>query len=196
MAKIYMTHDGKEIPAKYVSKLDKNKDRISLKYYKKAKRLHDSLKLLKQELLAETDKLYDQMLRDENIRTGKKGNYTISSFDKSIKIEVNVQNRIEFDDRINAAQSLINEYISEKTKGTDRELTELINSAFRTNKGKLDTKRILGLFRLQINHPKWKRAMELIKESISTNNSRRYVRIWQKDKNGDYKNIDLNFSSL
>ena len=196
MPKIYITPDGKEIPAKYVSKIDKDKDRIANKYFKKAKSISERLQALKNELLAETDALYEKMLNDENVRTGKKGNYSISSFDKSIKIEVNIQNRIEFDDQINVAQTLINEYIASKTKEADRELAELINSAFQTTKGRLDTKRILGLFKLKINHPKWTQAMELIKKSISTNNSKRYVRIWHKDKNGEYRIVELNFSSI
>jgi len=194
--KNYITPEGKEIPAKYVSKLDKKKDLIAIRYQKKSLALSKKLKALKDELLEATDELYQQMIEDANVRTGKKGNYSISSFDKSIKIEVNIQNRIEFDDQINIAQTLINEYISEKTKGTDRELAELINSAFQTTKGRLDTKRILGLFKLQIKHPKWIQAMELIKKSISTNNSKRYVRIWQKDANREYRNIELNFSSI
>ena len=60
----------------------------------------------------------------------------------------------------------------------------------------MDVKRILGLFRLKINHPTWMEAMELIKQSINRNNSKRYARVWEKDKNGEYRNIELNSSSI
>ena len=136
------------------------------------------------------------MLEDNNVPGNSKGGFSVSTFDRDAKIEISIQERIEFDDLISVAHEKIKLYLEEKTQGVDHDLQQIINQAFETRKGRMDVKRILGLFRLQINHPLWIDAMELIKRSITRNNSKRYARIWEKDENGEYRNIELNFSSI
>lgn len=187
---------GNEVPAQYVPKLDKERERITLKYLAKAKKLSEQLQALKDEMLADCDAIYDQMLKENNVPGNSKGGYSVSTFDRSAKIEVSIQERIEFDDLVTVAHEKIKQFLEEKTKGVDMDLQQLINQAFETRKGRMDVKRILGLFRLQITHPLWIEAMELIKKSINRNNSKRYVRVWEKDGNGEYRNVELNFSSI
>jgi hypothetical protein len=136
------------------------------------------------------------MLEDNNVPAQSKGGYSVSTFDRDVKIEISIQERIEFDDKISVAHEKIKQYLAEKMQGVDADLQSLINQAFETRKGRMDVKRILSLFRLQIKHPLWLEAMELIKSSISRNDSKRYVQILKKDVNGEYRNIDLNFSSI
>lgn len=187
---------GNEVPAQYVPKLDKERERITLKYLAKAKKLSEQLQALKDEMLADCDAIYDQMLKENNVPGNSKGGYSVSTFDRSAKIEVSIQERIEFDDLVTVAHEKIKQFLEAKTKGVDMDLQQLINQAFETRKGRMDVKRILGLFRLQITHPLWIEAMELIKKSINRNNSKRYVRVWEKDGNGEYRNVELNFSSI
>jgi hypothetical protein len=194
--KIWKNHKGETVPAPYVPTIDKEKERLAIRIYKQSSDISKKLAKLKADWLTECDKLYNEMLKNANITVGKKGNYTISSFDKNIKIEVNVSERIEFTDQINMAQAKINEFLAEKTEGIDPDLSQIINQAFKTSKGQMDTKSVLGLFTLKITHKKWLEAMELIKQSISRNSSKRYMRIWKKDSNEEYKAVELNFSSI
>lgn len=188
--------NGNKIPAQYVPKLDKDRERITLKHLAKARKLSEQLEKFKEELLADCDAVYEQMLAENNVPANSKGGFSISTFDRSSKIEISVQERIEFDDLISVAHEKIKQYLEEKTQGVDHDLQQIINQAFETRKGRMDVKRILGLFRLQITHPLWVEAMELIKKSITRNNSKRYARIWEKDQNGEYRNVELNFSSI
>lgn len=188
--------NGNEVPAQYVPKIDKDRERITLKHLKRAKKLSEQLERFKEELLADCDAVYEKMLADNNVPGNSKGGFSISTFDRDAKIEISVQERIEFDDLISVAHKKIKLYLEEKTQGVDHDLQQIINQAFETRKGRMDVKRILGLFRLKINHPTWMEAMELIKQSINRNNSKRYARVWEKDKNGEYRNIELNFSSI
>ena len=194
--KIWKNHNGDVVPAAYVPKLDKEKERLSIKIHKQAVDISQKRAKRKAEWLKACDEIFDNMMADNNITTGKKGNYSITSFDKEIKIEVNISERIQFSDQIQIAQLKINEYLAEKTEGLDSDIVQIINQAFKTRKGQMDTKSVLGLFQLKINHPKWKEAMELIKQSISRNTSKRYMRIWKKDEAGEYKAVELNFSSI
>ncbi len=188
--------NGNTVPAQYVPKLDKDRERVTLKHLARAKKLSEQLAKFKADLLDDCDAVYDQMLEDNNVPGNSKGGFSISTFDRDAKIEISVQERIEFDDLISVAHEKIKLYLEEKTQGVDHDLQQIINQAFETRKGRMDVKRILGLFRLQINHPLWIDAMELIKRSITRNNSKRYARIWEKDENGEYRNIELNFSSI
>jgi hypothetical protein len=194
--KIWKDLKGNEVPAQYVPAFDKKRELVALKYQAKAEKLSDQLVKMKAELLMECDALYNQMLEDNNVPAQSKGGYSVSTFDRDVKIEISIQERIEFDDKISVAHEKIKQYLAEKMQGVDADLQSLINQAFETRKGRMDVKRILSLFRLQIKHPLWLEAMELIKSSISRNDSKRYVQIMKKDVNGEYKNIDLNFSSI
>ena len=188
--------NGNEVPAQYVPRLDKERERITLKYLAKAKKLSEQLEQFKTDLLNDCDAIYNQMLEENNVPGNSKGGFSVSTFDRSAKIEISVQERIEFDDLISVAHEKIKQYLEEKTQNVDHDLVQIINQAFETRKGRMDVKRILGLFRLQINHPLWIDAMELIKRSITRNNSKRYARVWEKDDNGEYRNVELNFSAI
>ena len=197
MKKEWINHKGEKVPAPYVPAIDKKKERYTNKMLKEAEKLEKRLMQLKSDILTQGDELYAEILREAKIKaTERKGNYSLFSFDKSVKIEVSVQNRIEFNDNINLAQEKINEFLEKKSKGSDMELMELVNNAFKTKKGRLDSKRILGLFGLNIKNKTWLEAMELIKKSIETNNSKRYVNVWKRDAEGEYKIVQLNFSAV
>lgn len=194
--KKWTDHNGQEIPAQYVPKLDKERDRVAQKLHKRAVTLNKQIAAYKNMALAEADEIFEAMLEKHDSSKDHKGNYTITSFDKTIKIEVNVKDRIEFTDEIQVAQLKINEFLAMKIEGADADLQEIVNNAFRTTKGRLDTKRVLSLFSYKIKHAKWLEAMEAIKSSITKNSSKRYMRIFKKDDSGEYKSLDLNFSSI
>jgi hypothetical protein len=194
--KTLTNHLGETVPVKYVPKIDLYKDKITKRKLKDAIAIADKLAEFKVSLLADCDAIYEQMKDDADVRTGVKGNYSITSFDKSIKIEISVQERIEFGDEINLAQAKIQQFLTEKTKGIDSDLSQIINQAFQTNRGRLDTKRVLGLFSLKIEHKTWREAMELLKKSINRNSAKRYVRISQKDAEGKTQYVTLDFSAI
>jgi hypothetical protein len=187
---------GQEIPAQYVPKLDKMRDRTARRILKKAEDLSKRLAAFKEEAITAADAVYDAMMAENKIRKNSRGGYTITSFDKSVKIEISIQERIEFDDLIQVAQEKINEFLAEKTGGVDEDLRQIINLAFKTSKGQMDVKRVLSLFKLNIHHKKWLEAMEILKKSISRNITKRYMRVWKKDAAGEYKAVELNFSAL
>ena len=74
--------------------------------------------------------------------------------------------------------------------------------AFQTSKGKLDTKKVLGLkkhtARIKNKDLKveWERAMSVIDKSISRPSSKTYFKVWFKDEDGKYNPIELNFSAI
>ncbi len=195
--KVWHDHRGTNVPREYVPNLDRKRETAVGKIYDKATKLSRRLAAFKSEAFDEADGIYEDMLKEADIDpTERKGNYTLTSFDKSVKVEINVADRIEFDENIEFAQVKFREFIALKTKGADQEISELVNQAFSTRKGKLDTKRVLSLFSYKITHPVWLQGLEFVKKSMSTNSSVRYMEISTKDANGEYKAVKLNFSSL
>ena len=197
MAKEWKNHKGETVPEKYVSDYDKKKERVILKIAKDAEKINKQLLGFKKLIFGESDKLFDDMFKAHNMeKKPGKGNYTLYTFDKSMKIEVNVQDNVDFDDRIQLAQEKLNQFIELKTKDVDMDLSVLINNAFKTNKGRLDKSRIFGLFQLKINHPMWLEAIELIKQSVVTNDTSRYATVSKRTADGRYVLVQLNFSKI
>lgn len=195
--RVWIDHTGAVIPAKYVPSIKKKEDKTVRQIHKKALKLHKMLKDFKDEAVKLADEMYKEMaMSNQIVLDDKPHNFTLFSFDKSIKIEIQVHNRIEFDSTIDFAQQKINEFLEEKTKGIDDELIVIIQSAFKTSRGKLDAKKIMQLFSLKINHPKWKEAMEILKNSMNVNHTKRYLNIYEKNEEGKYKMITLNYSAL
>lgn len=195
--KVWLDHRGNKVPREYVPDFERQKEGVVSKIYSDATAISKRLAKFKKDAFALVDAQYALMLKNANIELGeRKGNFTITSFDKSVKIEINVSDRIEFDENIEFAQEKFREFIALKTQGSDIELAELVNNAFSTRKGKLDTKRVLSLFSYKISHPVWLEGIEFVKRSMSSNSSVRYMEISAKDEMGEYQSVKLNFSSI
>jgi hypothetical protein len=86
-----------------------------------------------------------------------------------------------FDERLIAAKALIDKCIHKWIEGSRVEIAALIEHAFQTDKeGNINTGRVLGLMRLNIDDEDWKNAMEAIKDSIVICDSISYLRIYEK----------------
>lgn len=129
---------------------------------------------------------------------GTKGNLTYYSFDGEHRIEISVQDRIAFDERLQAAKALIDECIMAWSAGARPEILAIINDAFYVDKkGKIRIQDILDLRRLDITDEKWLRAMDAINESIQVIDSCRYIRIYRRvGESNEYKQISLNITGV
>lgn len=192
---MYYDPTGDKVPAQYVPSIDKKMDRTAYRLAKKAAKLSTDLDALKTEILKECDDLYRLMQQDANVRTGTKGNYSIHTFNKVIRIEVNIQQRIEWNDKVDLAKAKIFEYLDSQLNDQQAELKQLVHHAFETTRGNLDTKRLLGLMKLKIKSKVWNEGMELLVAAMEKDRSRRYVRIYWRDSEGKEHQLNLNFSS-
>lgn len=194
--RVYLDNRQMEVPSKYLRTIERKQDAFAFKMAKKAIQLADKLKQFKEELFTSADDIYELMQADAHVNTGEVGNYTITSYGKEVKVEVSVQHRIEFDSNITFAKEKIFQYIREKLGDKDDALRKLIYTSFETSRGQLDTKNVLRLMKLKIDHPLWNEGIELIKKSMDVNRSKRYARVFVRDQNGEYKPVGLNFSNI
>lgn len=129
---------------------------------------------------------------------GKKGNVTLYSYDGRYKIQRAIQERIAFDERLQAAKSLIDECLKEWVQGAKPEIHSIIDQAFAVDKeGNINTGAILSLRRLKIENTNWLKAMEAIGEAIQVIGSRQYVRIYERVGDSDqYVPISLDIAGV
>ena len=194
---------GVTIPFNRISKAEAVKERHAGILLKAAVKANEGLKAI-MEMIQKANDEVSVALAAETTKAGKtikpsKGNFTWFNFDRSIKIEVSVNETIKFDEaRIAAARDLFDRFITKNVQGTDDIVRQLINSAFANTKGGLDSKKVMSLlkYRTKIKDSLFHEALDHIEASISRPSSKRYFNIWAKDETGAYKNIQLNFSSI
>lgn len=129
---------------------------------------------------------------------GKKGNLTLYSFDGRYKVQRAIQDRIAFDERLQAARALIDECLADWTAEAGPELQAIVNQAFATDKeGQINTGRVLLLRRLDISDERWLRAMQAIGEAVQVVGSRSYIRIHERIGDSDqYQPISLDIAGV
>lgn len=189
--------DGIEVPKKYIDRITQKTERVLSKVINKTLLFQKKAMTLKDEIITECDELYLEMMKAADVEIKeRKGNYSIFCFDRSIKAEMKISDRIEVDEKMNFAHEKIKEFLALKTKNADEVLTVLVNGAFNAKTNKVNVKDVLKMFRYKIKDKLWVEAMDLAKESIHKNKSVRYLAIYQKNPEGKYEQIQLNFSAL
>ena len=173
---------GRDIPVEYIPPHERAKDRVVRTIQKQAADLNSRLAKFRTEALERIMSFVRKAGESYDVTIGgEKGNITLRSFDGLIKIQIAVQDNIEFDERLAIAQQLITEYLGEISVGADPALVELVHKAFYADsQGRLRTGQVLGLRTISIKHPKWRKAMDVIVDSITVQSSRQYVRVYTR----------------
>lgn len=190
---------GRLVPASLVKPIDKARDQLVQELINKAMAVKSALVDFKKATFADIAAFVDLSLEQYDTKLGgKKGNVTLFSFDGKYKVQFAVSENIQFDERLQAAKSLIDECITEWSKGSSPEIQVLVQDAFKTDsEGNLNHGRILGLRRLDITDERWKRAMQAIGESVQVVGSKQYVRFYQRRNETDqYDAIVLDMAAL
>lgn len=127
---------------------------------------------------------------------GKKGNVTLFSYDGRLKLVRSIDDFITFDERLQAAKALIDECLKKWTVDSSAELRTIINDAFQVDKtGRINTNRVLGLRRLDIKDDTWLRAMQAISDSVQVISSKSYIRFYERQGDGSYRQLNLNIAA-
>ncbi len=188
---------GREIPISYVKAHDRAKDRVVKSIQKQADDLSARLAKFREDSLSRIMAYVRKCGEEYDVTMGgEKGNITLRSFNGLTKVQLAIQDNVEFDERLAIAQKLITEYLEEISKGADPALIQLVHKAFYADaQGRLRTGQVLGLRTINIKHPKWRQAMDIIVDSISVQSSRQYVRVYQRDTTeAPWQMIQLNIA--
>lgn len=190
---------GHHVPESLVKPIDAMRDELVLQLIDKAKNVRQRLSGFKGLAFDDITAFVQLSVEKYKVdpKSKKRGNITLLSFDGRYKIQVQSADRISFDERLQAAKSLIDGCIEKWSEGGNSNLKALIHDAFNTDKeGNIDARRILSLRRVQIDDEDWKNAMQAISDAVQVVGSKEYIRFYEKDANGDFQAISLDFAGL
>lgn len=164
----------------------------------KAKEQQATLRAFKELAFGECAAFLELLGEKYNVeKGGRKGNVTYTSFDGRKQVIVAMHDNIQFGPELQIAKQLIDEYLRGLTAGADDELKVFVNDVFEVDKqGKLNKRKILDLRKYNIEHPLWLDAMEAIADSINIASTKQYIRFREKDEDGKWLNIPLDFAAL
>ncbi|ROH88649.1 DUF3164 family protein [Stagnimonas aquatica] len=190
---------GRLVPKELVKPIDRLRDELVRALIGQGEQIAAQIAAYKAGAFADIASFVELSLEQYGVKVGgRKGNLTLTSFDGKYKITRSVQESISFDERLQAAKELIDECIQTWTEGSRPEIRALINDAFQVDKeGKISTGRVLGLKRLEISDEKWTRAMKAIADSVRTDTSTTYIRLYQRVGDTErYEPISLDMAVL
>ncbi|MGD9949874.1 MAG: DUF3164 family protein [Desulfobulbus sp.] len=189
---------GHLVPIAQIEEVDLLRDEFVLRAVQMAKAMEEELAEFKDTMAGDMDAFLDLSAEKYGVKMGGvKGNITLTSYDGRFRVTREVAERIEFDERLQAAKVLVDQCLREWTKSSASEVRTLIEDAFQVDKkGKINTQRILGLRKFKIDHPTWKQAMAAIGDAVTVTGSCVYHRFYERDQQGRYQQISLDFAGV
>jgi hypothetical protein len=186
------------VPLDRVKEIDRERDALVREIVGQAVRMSELLENFKMHAMADIGAFVELSAEKYGAKVGgNKGNVQLTTYDGEFKVRRDIADHLEFDERLQAAKSLIDECLHEWTEGIRSEIRVLIGNAFQVDKaGKISTARVLGLRRVDIQHPKWRQAMDAISDSLQIVGSKAYLRIYKRQADGSYRQVNLDLAAL
>lgn len=189
---------GHLVPEEAVDAFDLARDELVRELCAKAEAAQRMLAEFKETAMDDVDAFVDLSAERYDARLGgERGNLSLTSFDGSLMIKVQVQDRLVFDERIHAAKAIVDECIRRWAEGLNAEIRALVQHAFQTDReGKLNRSRILALTRIDIDDERWQQGMRAIKDAMTVHSTARYIRFYKRDERGEYARVELDLARV
>ncbi|MBP7242937.1 DUF3164 family protein [Amaricoccus sp.] len=112
---------------------------------------------------------------------GRKGNKTLMSYDGLYKLTVQVADNVAFGPELQVAKALVDECLTDWSAASGDELKAVITRAFNMDReGQVNRAALYSLLRLDIDDPRWKQAMQAIRDAMRVVGSKLYVRFYRR----------------
>lgn len=189
---------GRLVPEAQIRPIDRQRDELVREIIARAKPLRAQLADFRAQTFDDIQAFVDLSAEQYGTRIGgQKGNVQLLSFDGQYKVQRAIAETIVFDERLQAAKSLIDECLRDWTEDAKPEAAALIQDAFRVDSaGNIRTGSVLGLRRINIADARWQRAMTAISEAVQVVASKSYLRLYERDAQGMYQPIPLDIAAV
>lgn len=160
-----------------------------------AQNLHEQLADFKKHSFETMESLYEILKEYSGRHADSKGNFKVEF--QNFKIEYSRQERGSYDERATEAEGYIFDFIKNRY-ADDQATKEFILSLLERKKGDLDPNKIQKLYTYEpkFNDEIFSRACALFRESYKNDFSKDYIRFYQREENGQWKQIILQFSAI
>ena len=188
---------GALVPETSIKPQDILKDDLVEESAAKIIALEEEMRKVKKDILEAIRAYIDLIGEKYGVKLGgQKGNVQLVSLDGKTKILISISERIALNENVIAAKELIDQYLEDAIKGSSADIKQLVTSAFRVKQGSLDARSILRLRQLNIEDERWKKAMDIIADSIVIQSSESYLRLYRKNAAGAMEYIPLDFAVI
>lgn len=189
---------GNLVPIANMKPIDLARDDFIREAFAQILPLREQMAELKAQQMADANAFIDLSVEQYGAKRSVKGNTMLTSFDGKQRIIIAQADVLHFDERLQAAKALIDECLNEWTQGSRAELKAFVLQAFDVSKeGKINVRKVMDLRKLEIDDPKWKRAMQAIADSLHTQATREYIRYYQRnEETGKYEQVVLDFAGV
>ena len=192
---------GNTVPPKFIPAIDKKRDKAVEDIHAAIEKLESYMLKTKEMSLAIVE-AYQTWLENEcNSKREGKGNLQLTNFSGDKRVEIRINDTIEFDERLGLAKAKIDECITRWSDGSRDEIAVIVRQAFNLDKkGNVNRQMIMRLLGLELKDPTWVEAMELIRKSIQVTGSKQYIQMARKVASEvgaeQWESINLNFSAM
>jgi len=188
---------GRFNPIERIAPIDLARNELVLEQMKRAQELQTVLADFKTRVMDDIQAFIELSGEKYGAKLGgNKGNVVLYSYDGRYKLIRAIGDFIAFDERIQAAKALIDECLKLWCEGSNSKLRVLVNDAFQVDKtGRINVKKVLSLRRSKIDDENWKQAMQAISDSVQVVNSKAYVRFYERQPDGSYRQLALDVAA-
>lgn len=190
---------GRLVPLEAIKPLDRLRDELVQALMGRAKDVRTIMGAFKADAMSEITAFVTLAAAEYDASMGGvKGNLTLRSFNGLHEVRVQVAEKLNFDERLQVAEQLVGECLTEWSADARPELKAIVEQAFKTDKeGNVSTAGVLALRRLDINDERWKRAMEAIADAVTVTGTKSYVRFYERQKpDGEMRAVSLDLAKL
>ncbi len=190
---------GQPVPPKYIDPVDKKRDALVEKLFRRALQARERLRTFKDQVSTDLEKYLDWLAHhegEEALNPG--GNYKLTTFSGDKRVQIKINKVIDFDERLQLAKQKIDRCIERWSEGANDNLKVIIYDAFKVDrKGQVDAKRILSLRSLQIRDKEWQAAMDLITDAVTITGTRSYLLfLYRDDPGGQWQTLRLDLAGV
>ena len=184
---------GHLVPVANVKEIDKVRDEIVRKMVEGARLLAEHSRQFREVCFGEVGHFVELAAMEHGVTLGgDKGNLTLTSFDGTLRVTRASDEQITFTEGMTVARKLIFDCIDKWSDGANTNLAALVRKAFETDKaGHLSASKIMGLLSYQIEDDDWRKAMDVIRESVQVIGTKTYIRFYEREAGGEFKQIAL-----
>jgi hypothetical protein len=132
-------------------------------------------------------------------RGGRQGNMQFFTFDRKFKLSIAIQKKIDFGPELQAAEAKLNQALEEMTSTESdnaADLKTIVTGAFTLVDGKLRVSEVLRLRTFNVRNPTWNEAMQIIDAAIVVISSKKQIRLYERNEQGEYIAIPLDIAAL
>src|SRR5690625_2677911 len=111
---------GVKIPYNRTTKFERLRERKLYSLYRKTLTANKALQDLKEEVEKTIEELIEAARKENAVKLQSKGSYTFYNFDRTLKVEVKVNELIRFDDlKLESAKEVLLELVRKNVSGDD-----------------------------------------------------------------------------